>query len=508
MATPKTERGGKRTPSKEVVKEKKEAEGIVSITDKFAILNRLITRNLNNNINKPIFALYSKDDITRFISNPYTYEKELRKAVIYLYGASPHFYRLIEYFVGLSDLAYVVSPYRIDPATANQKTINRNYRRVLNTLSAMSIKTQFPKILKVCLREDVFYGTLWITPDNITVQRLPSDYCSISSIEGNVLNVTFDFSYFDSRLNLLDYYPAEFKTKYNMYKKNKTIRWIELDAPNSFCIKCNNDILDYALPPFIGLLRDIYDLEDYKLMKLSKTALENYAMLAMKLPMDDEGNWLIDGDKAKDFWSNLDAVLPEEVGSVLTPMDIDKISFEKSNTGDTNTIADAEQNLFTAAGVSSLLFNNPKASANALLLSIKADQAITFGIVKSIEDMVNRFIQHQGYGKNFKVTFLDTSPFNRKEAGDQYLKAAQYGLPTVMMYGSSQGLGQSEFDTMNFLENTVLGLKENLIPLASSNTMSSKDSEAPTDEGGRPKKDMSELTDSGEQSSEDKDDWG
>ena len=37
------------------------------------------------------------------------------------------------------------------------------------------------------------------------------------------------------------------------------------------------------------------------------------------------------------------------------------MSFEKSNTGDTNTVADAEQNLFTAAGVSSLLFNNAKA---------------------------------------------------------------------------------------------------------------------------------------------------
>lgn len=122
--------------------------------------------------------------------------------------------------------------------------------------------------------------------------------------------------------------------------------------------------------------------------------------------------------------------------------------------------------------------------------------------------MVNRFIQAQGYGKYFKVTFIDSSPFNRKEVGDQYIKAAQYGLPTVMMYGASQGLGQSEFDTMNFLENTVLNLKENLIPLSSSNTQSSKDSEAPTDEGGRPTKDASELTDSGEQSAEDKDDWG
>ena len=31
-----------------------------------------------------------------------------------------------------------------------------------------------------------------------------------------------------------------------------------------------------------------------KQLKLTKTALENYAMLSMKLPMDDDGNWGID----------------------------------------------------------------------------------------------------------------------------------------------------------------------------------------------------------------------
>ena len=230
-------------------------------------------------------------------------------------------------------------------------------------------------------------------------------------------------------------------------------------------------------------------------------------MLDMILPMDEEGNWLLDYDKAKEFWQNLDAVLPEEVGSVLTPMEIKKISFERSNTGDTNTVADAEQNLFSAAGVSSLLFNNDKASANALILSIKADQAITYGIVKSIEDMVNRFIQAQSYGKNFKVTFLDCSIYNRKEVGEQYLKAAQFGLPTVMMYAASQGLGQAEFDSMNFLENEVLNLKNVLIPLKSSTQSSSSpstnDSGSPTDEGGRPPKDMEDLTESGEQNRED-----
>lgn len=482
-------------------------DGMIRVPQKFAVLNKLITRDLNNNTSSPTFTLYSKDDITTYLSNPYTYEKQLRNAVTYIYGASSHFRRLIQYFAGLSDLAYVVSPYHIDPKTANIKTVNRNYRKVLNALSAMNVRSQFPKILTVCLREDTFYGTLWVTNDNITIQQLPSDYCAISTIEGNVLNVTFDFSYFDGNSQYLPYYPTEFQGKYKLYQNDRRLkRWQELDSPTSFAIKCNNDILNYSLPPFAGILREVYDLEDYKQLKLTKTELENYAMLVMTLGINDDGEWQMDLDKAKEFWRNLDSVLPEEVGSVLSPMEIKKISFEKSNTGDTDTISEAEQNLFTAAGVSSLLFNNDKASANALLLSIKADQAITFSIVKSIEDMVNRFIQAQSYGKNFKVAFLDCSPFNRKEVGDAYLKACQYGIPMISYYAASQGMNQADLDCMSFLENEVLGLNDMFKPLQSSSTMSSSSSGA-TEEGGAPVKDTGDLTDSGEQSREDGDDW-
>ena len=241
-------------------------------------------------------------------------------------------------------------------------------------------------------------------------------------------------------------------------------------------------------------------------MKLTKTTLENYAMLVMTIGMNEDGEWQIDLDKAKEFWRNLDSVLPEEIGSVLTPMPINKISFEKSNTGDTDTIAEAERNLFSAAGVSSLLFNNDKASANALVLSIKADQAMTFGIVKSIEDAVNRFLQAQSYGKNFKVTFLDCSPFNRKELAESYLKACQYGIPMISYYAATQGLNQSELDCMSFLENDVLGLNEMFKPLQSSSTIgtsSSDNGDGATDEGGAPPKDTDELSESGEQNRED-----
>lgn len=492
----------KEVASAEKVSKKPSADmgGMIGISQRFALLNKLITRDMNNNTNTPTFSLYTKDNISEYLKNPYTYQQQLRKAVTYIYGASPHFRRLIQYFTGLSDLAYVVSPYRIDPKTANVKSVNRNYRKVLNAMSAMSVRTQFPKIITVCLREDTYYGTMWVTNESITIQQLPADYCAVSTIEGNVLNVTFDFSYFDGHSQYLEFYPAEFQSKYKVYQTNRRMRWQELDSPTSFAIKCNNDILDYPLPPFAGILREVYDLEDYKQLKLTKTTLENYAMLVMTIGLNENGEWQIDLDKAKEFWRNLDSVLPDEIGSVLTPLPINKISFEKSHTGDTDTIADAEQNLFSAAGVSSLLFNNDKASANALVLSIKADQSVTFGIVKSIEDAVNRFIQSQAYGKNFKVTFLDCSPFNRKEVGDMYLKACQYGVPMVSYYCASQGLSQSEMDCMNFLENDILNIKSTFIPLQSSTTQSA----APGgDEGGAPQKEIDDLSESGEQNRED-----
>lgn len=113
--------------------------------------------------------------------------------------------------------------------------------------------------------------------------------------------------------------------------------------------------------------------------------------------------------------------------------------------------------------------------------------------------MLNRFIHRHNYGKYFKVTFLDVSIFNRKEYGEAMLRAATYGLPTLSYYAASQGLSQDDLDCMSFLEDDVLKLKERLVPLQSSSTMSSSDGDG---EAGRPTKDIGELTDAGEQSQE------
>lgn len=108
--------------------------GEFSDPERFALLNRLIYRDLNKNPRSPTFSLYTRDDITSYLKDPYRYQTQLRAAVVYIYGASSHFRRLIQYFASLSDLSYIVSPAGIDPQKAKSKTINNNYRKVLNTM--------------------------------------------------------------------------------------------------------------------------------------------------------------------------------------------------------------------------------------------------------------------------------------------------------------------------------------------------------------------------------------
>ena len=54
---------------------------------------------------------------------------------------------------------------------------------------------------------------------------------------------------------------------------------------------------------------------------------------------------------------------------------------------------------------------------------------------------------------------------------------------------------QADMDTMNFLEDTVLGVKQRFVPLQLSSTQSAN---AVDGESGRPQKDASELTEAGE----------
>ena len=61
----------------------------------FRALEKLIWRDLNNNPKSQTFYKYTKDNIVEYLKDPQKNEKQLRNAVIYMYGASSHFRRLL-----------------------------------------------------------------------------------------------------------------------------------------------------------------------------------------------------------------------------------------------------------------------------------------------------------------------------------------------------------------------------------------------------------------------------
>ena len=459
--------------------------------------NSITLRDKNKTRTNNNLKAFTKEDVIDYLSDPISNENNLINASNYIYIVNSHYRRMIQYFCGLTNFSYVVVPHKIDVTNYEIKDkskiekIQKNFRKTLDFVSNLDIVNQFSPVLTTCFREDTFFGTFWVSNDNVTLQQLPSKYCNISTIQGNVFNVNFDFSYFDSEgKNYLEYYPDEFKKKYQEYKEDRK-KYRDLDSPNSFAVKVNKDIPLYSIPPFCGIFPYLYDINDYRNLKLSKTELENYMLLVMTLGLDKDGNYNLDYKKAKIFYDNLNAVLPDEVGSVLSPLPINKIDFEKSASAENNdNVYNSEKNAWSSAGINANLFMD-STSSSAIKLSTVSDQEITYSVVKSIENVINRYIQSNTWGKNFKLEFLNISEYNRQDMAKLYKESATLGLPTVNYYASTLGISQDNLQGLFLIDNDIYNLVDRMKPLKSSYTQSSTDNES-----GRPKSDV--LTDSGE----------
>lgn len=454
----------------------------------FSSLAKIIYRDLNNSTKSETFYKYTRDQIAAYIQDPSTNEQQLRNAVRMLYNLSSHFWRLVQYMSQLCDLTYVVSQTSFDSTTDTQKEFE-NLQKTTAFLAGSDIKVQSERILTTCFREDVCYCTAWVNKEGMSFQLLDPNYCKLASYQQNCWNIAYDFSYFDMYSEELDFFPTEFQTKYKQYQKNTSEKWIELDAPNSFAIKVNDD-LQYALPPFVGILRAIYDIEDYKDLSMTATEMQNYALLVMKLGLNSNGEWTLDFNKAKEFWGNLDSVLPENFGSILSPMSIDKITFEPTASAQSDKIVESEQHLWDAAGVSSLIFSGSSTSSRALEISGMADESLTWGVVRRIGVAINRILQKQSFAKNYRMVFLPSGRYTRDAYQKSLTSVLQYGLPVVTPLLATMGFEPLYALGLNHIESDVLKLTDRLKPLQSSNTISSADAGRPasdnvTDEGQR-----------------------
>lgn len=441
------------------------------------------------------FRKPTREDIIKYLKAPENYAKQLREASIYLYEVSPQYRRLIDYFAKLFTFDYVIVPYGINPSKVKKAQFEKSYYDAVSYLQQMNLKHEIIRINTIGYREDVFYGYIREDKDTFYIQQLSPDYCKITSVIDACFIYSFDFSYFDTYSTDLENYGEEFVQKYKQYKKDKNLRWQQLDQKKQFCIKVTDSIYPSPILPFAGVLEYIYRILDYADLQQAREELENYKIIGLKIPTDKEtGDLQLDLDIARDFYKQLCNVLPSSVGAFITPMDFDDISFDRSNAADSDLTVNATKDFWNSAGVSAILFGEAN-NSSTVKVSIQADVAFASGLIKQIERNVNRLLKYRGGVVKFQINVLPTTIYNQQEMNALYLKNAQAGIPCKTMVAASLGESPNDIVGLSYLENDFFNLSENWKPLQTSYTQS-----ASSDEAGRPTNESKNetVTESGE----------
>ena len=466
----------------------------------FANLTMHIKKDLNSTqqVEYSFHKNFTKDEVMKWMANPQKYEKKLRDLSRFLYDTSSHYKRLVQYFATMLTFDYTVEPYGItdfEPTKDFISTFKKKYVNTVNFLEIMNVKHEFAKLSIRAWIDDVAFGYEYKTKDSYYIDILNPDYCAISSVEDGSINFSFNFQFFDTYPKELNRFSDEFKEKYDIYKTDrKNNKWQELDSKKTICIKINETI-DYNIPPFAGVFEEVYSLEDYKQLKLSKTELQNYLLLVAKIPYLKDSttanNFALEMNKAIEYFDMAMDSLPEQVGGMLSPFEsVEAVKIDRSDKNSDN-VSEAESALYNSAGVSQLLFNSDGAGA-ALTKSIIVDENVAFDVLRQFERWINRKLKEENNKViKFRVTFLDITRYSK----DDYIKglkeASSLGLPVKLKYSSAMGQSPSSALNMEFLENSVLNIVDNWVPLQSSHTQSG-------DTGGKPKSNEGDLSQSGE----------
>ena len=448
------------------------------------------------------FTTYSKDKLRQYLKNPKANENNIRQLSKFLYRMCYAYRRLIWYNATMIDAsAYSIIPLVDITKTGNAKKTTRTYYKTAATMQQLALDECILPILLTAWIEDTAYGYVYNDGKTFFIHVLDGQYCKVSAIDGGTLRYAFDFDYFRSRQEELQWWDSEFQDKYTAYSKGNATRWQELDYSREICLKVNIDDPTMAYPPYASLFESIIDLIDLQSIQSVKDELSIYKLLVARLkPLTGTNNpddFEVDPRTALKYYQKLAASLPESVASCISPLPIDTIEFKPTDTSDVDMISKSTNNLFRMSGGSEVL-SDTRTGTTITTAQIMADSMFAISsLLPQIEKWLNIYLDGLIGTDHAHVRFLKVTPYIRDTRKKQLVESAQNGVPTKLAIAAMDGFSPLETLSMQFFENDCLALHENWIPLQTSYTQSSGDGTV-----GAPTKDTDELSDSGEKTRE------
>lgn len=443
------------------------------------------------------FTQYTKSLVKQYMQNPQTNKDRIRGLSQYLFRASTLYRKIILYYACMPLYNYYVIE-KIDlTKTYNANKSMKNYNNIIQKLQQINFKNEFAQMIALAILNGAYYGFVYDTGDGLFFHSLDPQFCKIKGKDGNGnWIIAFDMSFFSQGSNsefvegvngdttgCWDEIFQQAWQEYQSDKQNK--RYAILPTERTMCLLASlDDEFDLCLPFFLGIFLLLMDCEDYADIMADKTALENYKLLVSKIPFMDGKDAAIDDFKlslelSEVFQDMIDAILPSNIGSVRSPMDLEVVDFEKSNTtSDTDMLSKSIENVFNNAGASQLVVAGGSSSNSiGLKQAIANDASLTFTWVSRLENNFNYWLTQNGYD-GYMFFFHRQTWYNRDDYINELKESATLGNNPLLYLTA---LGQTPYEVECGLRMSIQsGIRDMLVPLKTTYTDSGNTGGSPT----------------------------
>lgn len=448
-----------------------------------SLYQRLIMQDLFTNntlIESGFLGQYKFEDIEYALQHPYSCWRILLSVSESLMKISPHYYRLNNYYSNMALFCWGVDLYDVKE-NINIESLKKAYSTLSVKLENMNLKHEFSKIFKTLPYQDVYCGLVIENQADFFIQQVNFSICKLYKLQDGLYNFAIDLA--KIKPQNLGSYPDYVQQAWIDFRDGKlSEHWYLPPADKQICIKLNSQWI-YPYPILINLIRDIFDLDLYKKLKLQSAKTDNYKAIIMKVPVDENtvDKPVVSPEMLSVFAEINRNSMPDDIGLIHTLGSEGKaISFKDSN-NTRNNVSDALDEVYNSSGVSQELYNG-SSSGTAVNLSVENDSGFVYGVYRQFERWINRFIKIRKYNKNnFKFNFylLDTTIFNRDNVIKKYKEACTLGINVIDKFLASLDMTPARTLNAYTLHTDIFDFQNRFIPLSSSYNSSS-------DEAGRP----------------------
>lgn len=442
----------------------------------------------------------TSSQIENWLLNPQLNDISLRGFSQYLENSIGQYQRAVHYFSDMLSFDYMVLPSDgNNKDLVNKKEYQNSYFNACKFVKKMNVKNKFNAMSLTIMQDGVSYWYKVENSNSIGFLQIPTDWCRITGTWNLGWTGEVDLAFFDRMYGLGDSIPE----LYHAYKvfMDKRIEGLKGDALAPFqyfplpidktWIFSFDPNKATKVPPLASNFGVSLDVMSYRNILRDQSLLDLWKVIALKIPLKkNNDNLIMTYEEASEIVSLIQSTLPDNMSVFASPFDADPINTNQINTLD-KTIALANENFYTSLGTSGEFFGKETKSSKALQISQQKDFLFSSKpIYAQFSNMVNWFLMNEIKTYSWQVSFSGNE-IEKDASINTALKLTTTANFPVSYLASVVGFEPSDFDGLINLENS-LGLKEKMKPLVSAFQQGKG-----SNEGGKPKESMQNITTEG-----------